>query len=165
MGRWVVLLSLGLVAAAPKGKGRLETDQKPVEMTSKGGLEIDLNKNIGIAKKDVVIRREDVTVCCDEAEARYAKGQVERVTCKGRVVIVRPNGTRAVADLAVFVASKDNIVLTGDARVFAKDARLSGERIVYDIGRDRLVVQGDQSRFKFSPGKSSKLPKMRACPP
>src|SRR5688572_17699164 len=120
-------------------------DSRPVEMTAKGGLSIDLKQKIGIAKRDVVIKRDDVLVCCDEAEARYQSNKIERVTCKGRVVIVRPDGTHATAGLAVFIASEDKITLTGSAHVKTEAADLEGEKIIYDIKNDRLEVEGKHS--------------------
>src|SRR6185295_15076234 len=113
------------------------------------GLSIDLKNKIGIAKGDVLIKREDVMVCCDEAEARYQANRIEQVTCKGRVVIVRPDGTRATASQAVFVAAEDKVTLSGQAHVITESADLQGEKIVYDIARDRVDVQGDKSRFKY----------------
>src|SRR5262245_22000911 len=130
---------------------QLDSDTKPVEMTSSGGVSIDLKKKIGIAKGDVVIKREDVLVCCDEAEAHYLSNKIERVTCRGRVVIVRPDGTHAIVKEAVFVASEDKVTLSGEVHVTSEAADLEGEKIVYDIGRDRLEVVGGRSRFKYRP--------------
>ena len=148
--------------AAPQ----LVADGKPVEMSAAGGLSIDLKKHIGIARKDVVIRRDDVTVCCDEAEAKYAGNQIERVTCKGRVVIVRPDGTQATSDLAVFIAAEDSLTLSGNAQVTTVEGKLTGETIIYDIKRDQLEVAGKRSRFQFEPKKTGPgAPGIRACPP
>jgi lipopolysaccharide transport protein LptA len=79
------------------------------------------------------------------------------------VVIVRPDGTRATAGVAVYRASSDTVTLTGKANVFANETHLSGEKIVYDIGQDRLEVAGRKSRFSFAP--DSKAPPLRKCPP
>lgn len=137
-------------------------------MTASGGLTVDLERQLGIARGDVVIRRDDVIVCCDEAEARYSEGSLERVTCRGRVVIVRPGGTRAAATEAVFIAREDTVTLTGGARVVTEAAELEGERIVYDIAKDKLTVEGKSSRFRYAPrpgGKTATPPDGRACPP
>jgi lipopolysaccharide transport protein LptA len=159
----VALLFLG---AEPLSSNRVQNDSRPIDMTSSGGLSIDLKQHIGIAKGDVVIRREDVLVCCDEAEARYAGSKIERVTCRGRVVIVRPSGTRAMAHVAVFNAGEDRLTLTGDARVYSEEANLAGERIVYDIGRDHLEVEGGRPQFKYRPDpKQDKEIAARPCPP
>lgn len=152
--------TLALLLAVPP---RL-ADDRPVQMRSKGGLEIDLEKKVGRASGDVVIEREDVVVCCDEAEAKYSGERIERVTCRGDVVIVRPDGTKARADVAVFVAERDAVTLFGKAKVYAPDATLAGERIVYDIARDKLTVEGKASKFSFAP-KGAPKPRLRACPP
>lgn len=143
----------------------LAPDQRPVEMSAKGGLTVDLKRHVGVAKKDVVIRRDDVTVCCDEAEAHYSGNQIERVTCRGRVVIVRPDGTQATADVAVFLAAQDQVTLSGNAEVVTPEAKLSGEKIVYDIGKDQLEVAGKKSRFQYGPKKGAPTPLPRSCPP
>ncbi|MCK6547685.1 hypothetical protein L6R52_17675 [Myxococcota bacterium] len=152
-----LVVALALASAEPAAepaspaRDRVITDQKPVEMTASGGLTIDLKRQVGIAKGDVSIKRDDVHVCCDEAEASYAANRIERVTCRGRVVIVRPDGTRATAALAVFVASEDKVTLTGEARVVTEGADLAGERIIYDIAKDKLEVEGGKSRFRYKP--------------
>lgn len=160
---WGAVIALVLLAAGPGD--RLRGSGKTVEMTAKGGLRIDLAKHIGIAKDDVVITREDITVCCDEATAHYSGDRVERVECRGRVVIVRPDGTRAKADLAVFDAAKDRVTLTGQAHLRSAEADLQGDRIVYDILNDKLDVAGERSRFRFSPQNMPPLDLGRACPP
>lgn len=142
---------------------RLQSTGRPVEMTASGGLSLDLKRHVGLARGDVLIQRDDVSVCCDEAEAQYVGDRIERVTCRGRVVIVRSDGTRATAAMAVFVASDDQVTLSGGARVVSEQADLSGEKIIYDIGKDRLAVEGGRSRFKFKPALTEPLP--RACPP
>lgn len=161
---------LALVLFAQAQPAQALPDTRPVEMTSRGGLSIDLKQKIGVAKVDVLIKRDDVLVCCDEAEARYLANKIERVTCKGRVVIVRPDGTRATAGIAVFIASEDKVTLTGDAHVVSELADLQGEKIVYDIKNDRLEVEGQKSRFKYTPNVTAPDPKadlkaQRPCPP
>ncbi|MEQ8981549.1 MAG: hypothetical protein RL846_26625, partial [Deltaproteobacteria bacterium] len=69
MSRWLLLGVLFTLAAPAQ---RL-ADDRPVQMRSTGGLEIDLEKKVGRARGDVVIEREDVVVCCDEAEAKYSE--------------------------------------------------------------------------------------------
>jgi lipopolysaccharide transport protein LptA len=161
----LALTLAGQVVAEGEARPRLVPDARPVELTAAGGLSLDLKRHVGFARGEVVIRRDDVTVCCDEAEARYGQGRIERVACKGRVVIVRPDGTRARADRAVFVAAQDSITLEGRAVVWAEDAKLSGEQIVYDIGADRVEVLGGESRLRYQPNKLDDAPSARVCPP
>jgi len=78
---------------------------------------------------------------------------------------VRPDGTKAAADLAVFEAVDNAVTLKGDARVWTKDARLTGARIVYDIAKDALTVEGANSRFGFDPGGKPPPAGLRPCPP
>jgi lipopolysaccharide transport protein LptA len=157
-------------AAKPTGAGhdRVQPDSRPVEIESSSGFSMDMKNHTGFAKGDVVIKREDVLVCCDEADAKFASdSSIERVTCRGRVVIVKPDGTRATAHLAVFVASEDKVTLTGDAHVHREDTDLTGEQIIYDIGHDHLEVGGSRSRFqRVKPGTPApKEASSRPCPP
>lgn len=153
-------------APASAGQNRLGADARPVEMTSSGGLSIDLNRHLGHAHGDVLIKRDDVLVCCDDAVAHYTGNQIERLTCRGRVVIVRPDGTRATAQVAVFQASEDRVTLTGDARVYSEEANLSGDRIIYDVARDHLEVEGGRSKFKYKPEtEADRAILARPCPP
>ncbi|MFO0725183.1 MAG: LptA/OstA family protein [Myxococcota bacterium] len=160
------LLSAGLAGAlalSAVADDRVKAD-RPVEMTAKGGLSVNLKAQTGHAKGDVVIRRDDVTVCCDEADATFADNKIQRVECRGRVVIVRPDGTWARADLAVFEAKSDQVTLTGGARVKSPEGTLEGEKIIYQISTDQLEVAGKQSRFHFVPKSSPGEPERR-CPP
>lgn len=159
---WAIWL-LSWLATQPAGGARAG-QERPVEMQSSGGLEVDLKRNVGVAKGDVVIRRDDVTVCCDEAEARYRGNTIERVECRGRVVVVRADGTKAIADVAVFDATKDQVSLSGRARVRSESADVEGQLIVYDIRQDQLSVKGKDSRFRFKPP-SGALELPRSCPP
>lgn len=151
--------------AAQPSAGTKSAEQRPVEMRSSGGLEVDLKRSVGIAKGDVVIQRDDVIVCCDEAEAHYTGQHIDRVECRGRVVVVRADGTRAVADVAVFDATKEVVSLSGKARVRSESADVEGQLIVYDIRADQLSVKGKKSRFRFQPPASEGLALPRTCPP
>ena len=159
-----ILLLWSTPGNAPK-PGSLDAKQLPVEMTAKGGLKIDLEKKIGYAKHDVVIKRADVTVCCDAATARYSRDRIESVECRGRVVIVRPDGTVARADRAVFQADQDKLRLTGLAKLRSEDTELEGDEIVYDILKDKLIVEGRNSRFRFVPQDLPTMKLERTCPP
>ncbi|MCB9655405.1 MAG: hypothetical protein H6729_14895 [Deltaproteobacteria bacterium] len=169
MGVRSLFMALALLALAPAlalaQKGKPSPRDRPVEMTARGGLTVDLKRNVGLAKGDVVIRRDDVLVCCDEAEAQYAGNKVERITCRGRVVILRPDGTSASADVAIFEAVHDKLELKGRARVTGRGTDLSGEQIIYDVARDKLEVAGARSRFKFVPGDVGPPAPLRPCPP
>lgn len=159
-----LVLSTALLIAAPGGAAdRLAKDRQPVQMYAEGGIQVDLERRVGVATKDVVIWRDDITVCCDRAEAEYDERQIRKVTCSGRVVIVRPDGTQAAADLAVFEAKVNAVTLEGGAKVWTKDARLSGARIVYDIGKDKLSVVGGSSRFAFDPKGKAPPRGLRRC--
>jgi lipopolysaccharide transport protein LptA len=161
-------LALGLLvgpARAAPPSGRDAAREVPIEMTAKGGLSVNLKTQIGLARGDVIVRRDDVTLCCDRAEARFDGDQIRRVECSGRVVIRRADGTIARADLAVFEADADRLVLTGDARVRSTLASLDGERIVYDVARDELTVEGGRSRVRYTPQqKGARAEPERACP-
>ena len=162
------LLGLVILFGAPSKNSktdRLGTGDLPVEMTSKGSLKIDLEKRIGHAENDVVIRRADIIVCCDRATAKYAKDRIESVECMGRVVIVRPDGTVAQANRAVFKADQDRVKLSGLAKVRSEDTLLEGDEIVYDIGKDKLEVRGANSRFRFVPKDLPEMKLERKCPP
>jgi lipopolysaccharide transport protein LptA len=157
-------LLLLMTGAEPAQPDRIQANSRPVEMSSSGGLSIDMKRQVGFTKGDVVIKRDDVLVCCDEAEAKYAGSKIERITCRGRVVIIRPDGTRATANLAVFEAAADKVTLTGEAHVVKEDSAITGSRIIYDIGRDHLEVDGSRSTVKFKQPGKDEIPS-RPCPP
>ena len=154
----------GRPLGVPSDPVRVDASAVSVEMTAAGGIELDLERQIGKARTDVIVRRGDVTVCCDEARADYRGGRIVRLACRGRVVIRRADGIRATADEAVYVASRDALTLSGRVWLDTKDATLSGTRLVYDIRRDRLHVVGAKSRFAWTPGLSTARRSVRPCP-
>ncbi|MBI2376004.1 MAG: hypothetical protein HYV07_18570 [Deltaproteobacteria bacterium] len=160
---WLALSLFALEANAQDPAARLARDSEPVEMSAEGRLRVDLKNHRGTAEKNVVIRRRDVIVCCDRAEATYDGDRIQRVECRGRVVIARPDGTRARADVAVFEASEDKLTLKGKARVRAPSADLEGDTITYDVREDQLEVTGGPSRFRFKP--KDTFVDERPCPP
>ncbi len=159
------LLALALGVGAPVALTAAKGKERPVDMRARGGLSVDLKKQTGTAHGDVVIQRDDVTVCCDRADATFSKNAIQRVECSGNVVVLRPDGTRARADRAVFDAATDTVTLAGKARVQSIEADLEGESIVYDIAADRLEVTGKKARFRYSPQPEAPLALGRTCPP
>lgn len=156
---WLAALAWGLVAS-PEPEGRLA--RAPIEMSSDGGIRIDLRRRTGTAEGHVVIRRRDLVVCCDRAVARYGSDRISEVTCRGNVVIHRADGMRIMAAQARFVADRERLVLTGGVRVWREEGYLSGQRIEFDLARDRLDVRGPGSTLVLAEGATP--PPSPACP-
>ncbi len=138
--------------------------QAPIEMTADGNLTIDMVKRIGRARGNVIIRRRDFVVCCDEAEARYGAKTIEKVSCRGNVVIHTVGPTRITAGWAEFRVAADRLVLRGGVVVWRPRGRLTGRRIEYDLSAERLDVSGPGSSLVFSPDGGALPAAARSCP-
>ncbi|MEL7369018.1 MAG: LptA/OstA family protein [Myxococcota bacterium] len=138
---------VSLFALAAEGSD----DRTPVEISAKGGMSVDLEKGLGRAEGDVVIRRRDLVVCCDRAEAVYAKGQIRAVACRGNVVIRRTDGTRIVAEQVNFQPGRKRLALSGRVKVWRSDGQLTGDRMTYALDTGRLEVRGARSTLKLTP--------------
>lgn len=129
----------------------------PIEMTADGGLTIDFDRQTGRAEGNVVIRRTDMIVCCDRADARFNRGRIAQVRCEGDVVINRVDGTRITAEALQFEAVHHRLVLTGRVVAQRPDGQLTGARMVYRLDKDELQVSGPGSTLRLRPPPSGSV--------
>lgn len=143
----------GTLAAAEAGTGK---EQLPTVVTAKG-LVADNRKRTVTYNTDVVVKRGDVTLYADEVVIRLSAekktggkpgageffsgtGGVETIEARGGVKIVQGDKT-ATADVAVYDASEEKIILKGNPRVWQGPSVLTGSSISFDVAEDTITVE------------------------
>ena len=158
----LVLAAWGIASGVSAPDAIADGRPIPVEMTADEGLVVDLAKGTGLARGNVVLRRGDLVVCCDRAEARYGKAGIDRIACRGRVIVRHGEQTLISAQTIEFQVASNRLLLRGQVDVWRKEGRLRGNKMVFDIDSERLEVSGAQSRLIWAP--TVLPPARRSCP-
>ena len=153
------LVAAGVVCSRAAAEPKIDV---PLEMTADGGLIFDLVRRIGRAEGNVIVRRHDMVVCCDRAEAKLKNARIDSVRCEGDAVIRRLDGTRITADHVQYDAAHNLLTLTGRVVAQRADGELAGAKMVYRLDQDRLEVTGPRSTLRFIPAPTRALHDQRS---
>jgi lipopolysaccharide export system protein LptA len=137
--------------------GSVKSKDVPIVVTART-LVADNKKKTAVYKKDVVVKKGDMTLYADtvtvrlketgkspdkaakdQADIMQGSGKVDTIEAKGSVKIIQQDKT-ATADEATYYSESDKIVLTGKPRVWQGDNVITGNRISYNIKEDTFVV-------------------------
>jgi lipopolysaccharide export system protein LptA len=137
--------------------GSVKSKDAPIVVTART-LVADNKKKTAVYKKDVVVKKGDMTLYADtvtvhlkdtgKSPDKAAKGQtdivqgsgkIDTIEAKGSVKIIQQDKT-ATADEATYYSDADKIVLTGKPRVWQGDNVITGNRISYNIKEDTFSV-------------------------
>ncbi|MGQ9647825.1 MAG: outer membrane protein assembly factor BamD [Thermodesulfobacteriota bacterium] len=128
------------------GEAKWVGQREPIDITS-DEVETYARENRVIFRGSVIARQRDIAIYADSIEAilmKEGKG-IERVIASGNVKVQQ--GSRvAHCQRAVFQNPEQSVLLTGDPEVWEGENRVSGEAIVFDIGRNRVEVKGGVNR-------------------
>jgi lipopolysaccharide export system protein LptA len=141
-------------ALAADSLSKAKSSAEPVVVTARS-LVADNHKKTVIYKKDVVVKRGDVTLYADEVTIQLASGgqaadkkaadpiqgsgKIDTINAKGNVRIIQQDRT-ATSDEAVFYNGAEKFVLTGRPRVWQGDNVLTGIKITYNLKDDTILV-------------------------
>lgn len=118
-------------------------DPVPVESRSRGMVYEEAQGTI-VYTGDVEIRQGDILTLSPEAVVTLTRdgGAVERLVA-GTPVEVRQGARRATGDRGTYTPANEKLVLVGD-RVVLQDAdrRLEGRVLTFEVGSDRIRVDG-----------------------
>ncbi len=132
-------------------------DKSPIVVTAKS-LFADNKKKLAIYKKNVVVKKGDVTLYADEvtihlvpsdkdqkaapgpgADMFKGSGKIDTIEARGSVKIVEQDKT-ATSDVATYYSQTDQIVMTGSPRVWQGQNWLTGTKIIYHVKEDTFDV-------------------------
>ncbi|MHB8172883.1 MAG: lipopolysaccharide transport periplasmic protein LptA [Nitrospirota bacterium] len=158
-----IILVVSAVCASAKVKSpvknaSLASRDIPVIVTARSLL-ADNKARMVTYKKDVVVKKGDITLTADEVIIHLKKdnkvsakgkaggdvfqqgsGKIDTITAKGNVKIVQQDKT-ATSDKATYYSGTDSFVLTGKPRVWQGDNVITGDKIAYNIKDDTFQVE------------------------
>jgi len=140
-------------------------------------LQMSLDKKVATFTGHVKVVDAQGTMIADKMVVHIGEegkgSSVTKIEATGGVVISQ-EGRRAIADEAVYTATDRIVILSGAAQVQTGNSIVTGETIVYDMGRNTAVVKG-KPRMTIPQGQRGgsgglfptmpKLPTPAATPP
>jgi lipopolysaccharide export system protein LptA len=135
---------------APKGENvDIESDEMEI---------IDADKR-AIFRGNVVAKRTSETIQTPEMVVDYvevkqpdgtSKSEVDTMDCKGPVTIKTDTQT-ITGDHAIFHMRKDQLIVTGNAKVVQGKTVLRGPQLLADLKTKRTVMKGGRVKGSFVP--------------
>lgn len=101
---------------------------------------------------DLVLHTPALTATYDEA------GDLKRAVSSGGPVTVRQRDRRARADRAVFTAGARSLVLEGNPQVTEGPSSLTGNRVTFLLGQDRVEVEKPRAIFPIGAALPGRAP-------
>ncbi|NBW11115.1 MAG: LPS ABC transporter substrate-binding protein LptA [Caulobacteraceae bacterium] len=127
--------SRGNVADAPIAYGADQIARTPTGLSMRGRAELTQGGN---------------RMRADAVTASTTDNQLNRIEATGNVYYVTPNETIR-ADHAVYTASNDTIILTGDVILTQGKSVMTGSRLTYNVRTETAEMGGGRVQGVFYP--------------
>ena len=135
-------------AAKPSGAERYLTKGAPVRITS-DKLAVFNKENRAVFTGHVVAKQGDLIIHCDTLVTRYkGGGGLSALHATGNVR-VHKGERRGSGQTLVYDHEKRVLELTGAPKLWEKDSRLEGQRIVFHLDEDRVDVERARGNLKM----------------
>jgi len=135
-------------AAKPRGAERYLTKGAPVRITS-DKLAVFNKENRAVFTGHVVAKQGDLIIRCNELHTKYkGGGGLASLRATGNVR-VQKGDRRGTGDVLVYDHEKRVLELTGAPKLWEKDSRLEGERVVFHLDEDRVDVERARGDLKM----------------
>lgn len=165
------MLAVSLVFAGGVEQGEPDTADETggATMQPAPGIDIsardssyDLRSGVWRFEGEVVIRRGDLLIEADTGTVHQRDGEVERVELEGAPVRWRERladgtGLDGEAQRLEYDVIANVLTLRGRTRVRHPQGEFSGDRLVYDVGNEKLLGHGgddERVRMTIEPGES-----------
>ncbi|MFT3673644.1 LptA/OstA family protein [Aestuariivirga sp.] len=156
-----VILMLALAASAAAMQPRVVLAQQQTESVDIESNEmeiIDADKR-AVFRGNVIAKRTSETIQTPEMVVDYievkqpdgtTKSEVDTMDCKGPVTITTDTQT-ITGDHAIFHMQKNELIVTGNAKVVQGKTVLRGPELVADLKTKRTVMKGGRVKGSFVP--------------
>lgn len=162
----VCLLLAGIHSPAPAGQAAGQSKNETKKKSQAGGLsvnkqdpifitsdrmEVDKPKNLIVYAGRVVAVQGDMTMRSDKLTTNFDPDlqQIKQAIAEGKLVQVTQGDRIATGTRAVFDGVAQTITMTGNPVIRQGNSEVSGERIIYFMVEDRIVVEsGPANRVK-----------------
>ncbi len=117
--------------------------KEPTFITSKS-LTVKSDQRVFVYTGGVQVVQGDMTLTCDELEGKYTENnQIDELTAKKNVLIVKGPTIRATGQKGVYKASTATLILTDNPTLEQNGSTLSADVIKVFMQEDRSVAEGD----------------------
>jgi lipopolysaccharide export system protein LptA len=125
----------------------LGNKQDPILITS-DRMEVDRQKNILIYLGRVVTVQGDMTMRSDKLTAYFDPDlqQIKEAIAEGKLVQVIQGDRVATGTKAVFDGVIQTVTMTGNPIMRQGNSQVSGEKIIYFMTEDRMIVESGKDR-------------------
>lgn len=131
----------------PQTGGFGSSKQNPILITS-DRMEVDRQKNILIYQGQVVAIQGDMTMRSDKLTTYFDPDlqQIKEAIAEGKLVQVTQGDRVATGTKAVFDGVTQTMTMTGNPMMRQGNSQVSGEKIIYFMTEDRMIVEGGKDR-------------------
>jgi len=152
------LLSTNRLWADTSAEPSATNTNEPTVVTSER-LEVDYARNIGTFTGNVIAIDPRITVRADKMVVFYGNVStnasavsgsntnevktIQKIIADGGVVITTPENKKSNSDHAEYTADDGRVVLTGHPHVESPDGIVTGKRITFWRGQDKMDVESD----------------------
>ena len=137
--------------ATPAGKKAPAGPMRPINITSER-FEIMPNAERAIWSGAVVAKRDDLRIACDKLTAEFGeRRRIKSIVCEGHVHMQQHASARGGAKQAVdreawgerahFDNERSLVTVTGHPEAREGENRIQGEKVLFFIEEDRVVVE------------------------
>lgn len=172
MNRWISILALAVAAATlcradtntpasgTEATTPAATTREPTEVTSER-LQVDYANNTGTFEGNVLVVDPKITVRADKMVVFFGTGtnqtrSLQRIVAEGAVIITQDD-RKSSSDHAVYTADDGKVVLTGNPQVQTPDGTVTGKRITFWRGLQKMDVEAG-TRLVIWPEEKNKEP-------
>ena len=146
--RRTVISLLACLAIAPLNALALESDRNQSALIEADEVEMDFGSGKRIYRGNVSVRQGTIRILADEIELFYRGEQLDHAIAKGNPAVFRQRpegkdhdviGTGQTIELD---EARNIVTFITDAQLRQDRDSIEGQRIVYDMARDRMKVRG-----------------------
>lgn len=139
--------------AAPLPKDNKAKGEPTTEITCKGKLDMDYEKNIAVFHNDVTVEDPRMKMNADQMTVYFESKEknIEKVVATGNVRFKKEDKS-AMSNQAVYTAKDGKIVLTGQPMVKSDRNVLAGEKITFYRDDNRMLIEPSAKLILYSSG-------------
>jgi lipopolysaccharide export system protein LptA len=131
----------------PQTGGPGSSKQNPILITS-DRMEVDRQKNMLIYQGQVVAIQGDMTMRSDKLTTYFDPDlqQIKEAIAEGKLVQITQGDRVATGTKAVFDGVTQTMTMTGNPMMRQGNSQVSGEKIIYFMTEDRMIVESGKDR-------------------
>ena len=161
----ILLAVFSLLFVSAQSVVALESDRNQSVLVEADEVEMDFSSGTRIYRGNVSVRQGTIRIIADQIELIYKGEQLDHGIATGNPAVFRQRPDGKDHDIVgtgrrIELDEINNIVtFIGNARLRQDRDAIEGERIVYDMARDRMIVRGETRSTREGEDADTALPK------